>query len=760
MRTLAPAPICAAVFLAFSAPQALAAEPREVESPQEPEWAREIQRKLKRKVSFEFKDTPLTEAVAFLQFLTKANMIFDPEAAEAKGWEAVTLKVTNERLDAALRQILAPAGLDYGLADRAILISTPERLAAMRKQEAEARREATRRADGVWELAIKKKLSRKVTFEFIDTPLTEALQFLQTLTDSTIICDPVASADKYETPITLNVANMPLSVALRWILKLVDLDYGLVDGAAFISTPKRIVSTRRALHARRFAENVRPDEKWSRAIRRKLRRRVTFEFAETPFGEAIAFLRTLTGTNMILDPRAAASKRPVTLKVTNMPLDAALRWMCLIAGCDYALFDKAIFISTPERTATELLRSAERRAADAARQDAVPESERELRRKLERSVSFEFVETPLGRAIEFFGTLAEMPFALAPAAERARATPVTLKVTNMPFSDALGWTCRLAGCDYSLADGAIRVGPAEETAWRSEIIQRLARKVTISFDGVPTYKHLKSLQALAGMPFVVDSAGRQRWSGRPRGEVKDAPLADALAHILESCGLSYALIDQAVFVSTPERTVQVARLEAARLDREAAHTGAVEWWERELQRTLDGRVSLRVHEKPFGEALTVLARASGLAISIDPDRDGPFVPDRVTLEVEGLSAGAALRWLCRLGGADYRLTEGGVLVSTPATFRRREIEAALAKRISFDVNIHFADVLELVGTLAGVPVRLDPDLREDYNAITFKADDLTGRAALDWLARVGELEWAVRDGAVFVSTPEVMGTRP
>jgi len=142
MRRLAPAPICGALFLAFSAPRALAAEPPETEPPQEPEWAREIRRKLERKVSFEFKDTPLTESVTFLQTLTKVNMIFDPEVAEDKGAEAITLKVTNKCLDVALRRVLTQAGLAYKLMKSAVLVSTPERIAAMRRQEAEARREA------------------------------------------------------------------------------------------------------------------------------------------------------------------------------------------------------------------------------------------------------------------------------------------------------------------------------------------------------------------------------------------------------------------------------------------------------------------------------------------------------------------------------------------------------------------------------------------------------------------------------------------
>jgi len=867
LRTLPHVAACAAALLALAAPRALAAERPEAGQPPRPEWALDVERNLEnRKVSFEFEDTPLTEAIAFLQILTKVNMIFDPEAVQEKGSEPVTLKVTNERLDAALRQILAPAGLDFALLDEAVFISTPEhlerlrrmgdrsagvgmttamaeeldrkitfefidtpfseaieflqrltdgnievsakamensgdvpitfnvtgmpldvslrwvcrfadldyevigniiyimdpdRLAEMRRQDAEAA-EAAHLPDSVRELGIERRLARKVTFEFIETPLSEALQFLQTLTESTIVCDPVSAADRYTTPITLSLTNTRLSVALRWILRMADLDYGLVDGAVFISTPERIASARRALHDRRFADALRPKTKWSREIRRRLERRISFEFAETPLSEAIAFLQTLTKMNMILDPSAKASRRQVTMKVTNMPLDSALRWTCLIAGCDYALVDHAVFISTPERAAMELLRAAERSTEDAAPGDALPEWERELRRKLERKVTFEFVETPLGEALRFFTTLTETPFDLAPEAERVRTTPVSLNITNMPFAVALRWICRLAGCDYSLVDGTVRVHPPEEPEWRREMDKGLSLGIYCVFKRTRAADVVTLLMKQAGLHLIGDAAGRDGMRRHITLELKNVECADALEHIFRECRLAYAVIDEAVFVSTPERIVQVARLEAARLEREAARTGAVEWWEPELRRVLDSPVALQVEDTPIEQALSLLARSSGLAISIDPDRDGPFLPDRVTLDVDDVSAGAALRWLCRLGGADYRLAEKGILVSTPATFRRREIDAALEERVSIDNGNFDMDVAFWVGALndrtSGRFV-VDYALKEEPTIVAH-FEGVPARHVLDEVTRRTNTEWAVRDGAVFVSTPEVISGRP
>ncbi|MHC4502298.1 MAG: hypothetical protein ACYTFI_03255 [Planctomycetota bacterium] len=99
-----------------------------IEQIDEPEWEKEVRRKLDRKVSFEFAETPLTEAIAFLQTLTKVNMIIDPAAAEASGSTPITLKVTNMTLGLALDWILKLADLDFALRDNAIFISSRENL--------------------------------------------------------------------------------------------------------------------------------------------------------------------------------------------------------------------------------------------------------------------------------------------------------------------------------------------------------------------------------------------------------------------------------------------------------------------------------------------------------------------------------------------------------------------------------------------------------------------------------------------------------
>ncbi len=99
------------------------------------------------------------------------------------------------------------------------------------------------------------------------------------------------------------------------------------------------------------------DPQWMKDIRKQLDRRVTFEFVDTPLNEAIAFLQTLTRLTVILDPKAAeggGASVPITLRVTNMELRLALKWILRLAGLDYTLKKEAIFISTPENLAGEV----------------------------------------------------------------------------------------------------------------------------------------------------------------------------------------------------------------------------------------------------------------------------------------------------------------------------------------------------------------------------------------------------------------------
>ncbi|MCK6470340.1 MAG: hypothetical protein L6R28_01225 [Planctomycetes bacterium] len=97
------------------------------------------------------------------------------------------------------------------------------------------------KADDQWKKDIMNRLQRKVSFEFEDAPLSDAINFLKSLTDVTMIVDPRVKAGGAEPPVSLRVTDMKLQLALEWILKLADMKYALQDNAIFISKEANLI---------------------------------------------------------------------------------------------------------------------------------------------------------------------------------------------------------------------------------------------------------------------------------------------------------------------------------------------------------------------------------------------------------------------------------------------------------------------------------------------------------------------------------------
>ncbi len=99
--------------------------------------------------------------------------------------------------------------------------------------------------------------------------------------------------------------------------------------------------------ASREATMVAPtEEEWRANILRKLQRPVSFEFVKSPLTEVLAFMRKNTGVNIILDPAVkAGGEKPITLRMTDARAKLALDWILKAADLAYELRDNAIFIS-------------------------------------------------------------------------------------------------------------------------------------------------------------------------------------------------------------------------------------------------------------------------------------------------------------------------------------------------------------------------------------------------------------------------------
>ena len=84
---------------------------------------------------------------------------------------------------------------------------------------------------------LRQKLSRHVSFEFVDKPLEDAIKVINDATGANITLDPQLLAEGAgKKPITLRVQDMEAELALRWLTRLADLDLDFGGGPVAVGT--------------------------------------------------------------------------------------------------------------------------------------------------------------------------------------------------------------------------------------------------------------------------------------------------------------------------------------------------------------------------------------------------------------------------------------------------------------------------------------------------------------------------------------------
>lgn len=263
--------------------------------------------------------------------------------------------------------------------------------------------------------AVMEKLAKKVSFEFADVPLTEALEFLSSLTDVVITFDPQLGAKgNGKWPVNLTLKETPASAALAWIGRLTHTEYVVSRGAVFLSTkdrieelvfseicletydvgglsaaPAEVAAAARSILLAPHASNKnltlvehngklvamlnpplhaelagllqglrakgdwpppRPKEPWEVRIQKILDEKlVQFEFDDAPLDDALGLLSSLAGINIVLDTDLKAARPPVSLRVDKMPLRTALDYIVVLAGQKYVVENDAVYVASAER---------------------------------------------------------------------------------------------------------------------------------------------------------------------------------------------------------------------------------------------------------------------------------------------------------------------------------------------------------------------------------------------------------------------------
>jgi len=175
----------------------------------------------------------------------------DPGNATAKRMvETAVESARNEAIDLALRnrefemQRHLRGLMAMTVPQGALVYMPPQLFEAVRSRKAPGIFTEKPENPPAWEAKVRETLQKKVSFDFVETPLQDVVSFLGTLTDTTIILDQAALKEQ-QAPITLRVSDMRLEAALSWICRLAGLGYGLKNEAIFVSTPNAIRDTPR-----------------------------------------------------------------------------------------------------------------------------------------------------------------------------------------------------------------------------------------------------------------------------------------------------------------------------------------------------------------------------------------------------------------------------------------------------------------------------------------------------------------------------------
>jgi len=112
-------------------------------------------------------------------------------------------------------------------------------------------------AEPEWEKAVNVRLGHKVSFDFMDTSLRDALNYFQDLSGVTVVCDP--DVKPVARKVTLKVTDITGKAALGWLMRTAHLDYTLLNEAIYVSTPEVIAQESMEMRIYPIADIFPPD---------------------------------------------------------------------------------------------------------------------------------------------------------------------------------------------------------------------------------------------------------------------------------------------------------------------------------------------------------------------------------------------------------------------------------------------------------------------------------------------------------------------
>lgn len=182
-------------------------------------------------------------------------------------------------------------------------------------------------AVGGWDpLPADARLEKRVSFAYADMAVAEILRNLRTAAGLEVDAAALPPAR-----MSVTVAEMRLADLAVWLAILADARVVVRDGAISLvpakpGQPPAIAS---------------PDDA---GVRKRLDQRVSFDFEDADVHDVMAFLRQVSGVNIMVYPGIEQGQGTVTLKVNAMRLSDAMSWIVRIANVRMVIRNGAIGI--------------------------------------------------------------------------------------------------------------------------------------------------------------------------------------------------------------------------------------------------------------------------------------------------------------------------------------------------------------------------------------------------------------------------------
>jgi len=315
---------------------------------------------------------------------------------------------------------------------------------------------------------------------------------------------------------------------------------------------------------------------------------------------------------------------------------------------------------------------------------------------------------------------------------------------------------------------------AEETAWAKTLEERLKEPVSFDFKATPLDDVVGFLRSLKQLNFVIDRTmfperGNLEWELRKKKvtlQLNRAKLKDAIDHICTQAGAGYVVADSAIFIATKDRLRELAKAKTV-LYNEKGWTP--------MSAVMAEPVSFDFRATPLKDVAAFLRNLTKANIIVDERAVRARKDLDVTLHLEKVDLKTALKWVCRLMDLAYTVRDEAIYITTRRHLVGLEktvvydpeawkpFKAALNERVSMDfVATPLDDVVAFLRNLKKVNIVVDrPALagRDDLD-VTLELEKTKLKYALAWVCRLLDLGYAVKSGAVFISTPDRLPPPP